>query len=64
MKLLAPFVLLVLTRRYLSFVSGAFDVIKFSNYYVKGEKGFFEDTLKWGILKQMAPSLLLRRGDG
>lgn len=48
MKLLALFVLLVLTRRYLSSISGAFDVIKFSNYYVEGKKGFFKDTLKWG----------------
>lgn len=42
MKLLTPFALLTPARRYLSFISGAFDVITFNNNYVKEKKRFLE----------------------
>lgn len=50
MKLVTPFTLLNARRRYLSFLSEAFDVIKFSNVYVKREGDSLRTTLKWEIL--------------
>jgi hypothetical protein len=42
MKLLTPFAFVAPTRTYLSFISEAFDVIKFSNNYMKKEIPYFE----------------------